>query len=189
MRALSSLAVPRLAAALAVLLVAGPAHAGLRIESLDVSLDDVDATVQVALLDAIPEAFIGSLQSGIAARVRYTIELWQYNRGWRDQLLRSIVVERQLAYNVVTREFRVTSLRGERRPAYVTRELGDAQRVVSEVRNLRLGAAGLDPVEVFYVRVHAESSLAGENSFIARMTGAAEQASGQSAYRTFPRLP
>jgi hypothetical protein len=184
-----SLTSMRIIAALLVLLLAAPAHAGLRIQNLDVSLTDAEATVQVALLDAIPEAFRESLQSGIAAHVRYTVELWQYNRGWRDQLLRSLVVERQLAYNVVTREFKVTFVRGERQPIFVTRELGDAQRVLSELRNLKLAAVGLDPVEMFYVRVYAESSLAGENTFIARMTGAAEQASRQSAYRTILRTP
>ena len=43
--------------------------------------------------------------------------------------------------------------------------------------------------EMFYVRVYAESALAGDNTFIARMTGAAEQASRQSAYRTILRTP
>ena len=41
----------------------------------------------------------------------------QYNRYWRDSRLLTKVVERQLAYNVVTKEFRVSSVKGEARPA------------------------------------------------------------------------
>jgi len=57
--------------------------------------------------------------------------------------------------------------------------------VLSELRGLKLQPAGsLDPAEVIYVRVHAETALNGENSFVSRMAGTAEQAMRQSEYRT-----
>jgi hypothetical protein len=181
---------PGLAAALALLLLAGaaPARADLRISDLDIYLNDHEVTVRVVLLDAIPPAFHEGLQSGIPAHVRFTIELWQYNRLWRDSLVRSVTVERQLAYNVVSKEYKVTALRGETHPAYATRDLRDAQRVVSEVRGLKLGPPGtLNPTEIFYVRVQAEAALNGENTIITRMSGTAEQAQRQSDYRTIQR--
>jgi hypothetical protein len=175
--------------ALWLLAEATPARADLRVNDLDIYLNDHDVTVHVVLLGTIPPGFQEGLQSGIPAHVRYTVELWQYNRMWRDALVKSVTIERQLAYNVVTKEYKVTSLKGETRPPHGTRDLRDAQRVLSEVRGLKLGpASGLDAAEVFYVRVHAESALNGENTFIARMSGTAEQTMRQSDFRTIQRV-
>jgi Domain of unknown function (DUF4390) len=177
------------ALALLIGLIATPASADLRISDLDVFLNDHELTVNVAVLGAIAPAFHEGIQSGIPTHLRYTVELWQYNRYWRDSLLLTRVVERQLAYNVVTKEYKVTTLKGEPRTPHVTRDLRDAQRVLSEVRGLKLGpATTLDPAEVIYVRVHAETALNGENSIVTRMAGTAEQAMRQSDYRTLLRV-
>src|SRR5213592_4326180 len=109
------------AAALA-LAIAAPARAELRISDLAVFLNDHEVTVHVVLLGAVPDAFQEGIQSGIPAHVRFTVELWQYNRHWRDQRLTVQLVERSLVYNVVTKEFRVTSLKGEVRPVHIRSE-------------------------------------------------------------------
>jgi hypothetical protein len=182
---------PGFAAALALLLLAGaaPAGADLRISDLDIYLNDHEITVRVVLLDAIPPGLHEGLQSGIPTHVRFTIELWQYNRLWRDQLVRSVLIERQLGYNAVTKEYKVITLKGETYPPYATRDLRDAQRVFSEVRALKLGpAAALNVTEVFYIRVFAEAALNGENTFVTRMAGTAEQTERQSEYRTIQRM-
>jgi hypothetical protein len=183
---------PGFAAALALLLLAGatPARADLRISDLDIYLNDHEVTVRVVLLDAIPPTFHEGLQSGIPTHVRFTIELWQYNRLWRDHLVRRVLIERQLAYNAVTKEYKVVSLKGETLPPYGTRDLRDAQRVFSEVRALKLGPAAttLNASDVFYVRVTAEAALNGENTFVTRMAGTAEQTERQSEYRTLQRM-
>jgi uncharacterized protein DUF4390 len=171
------------------LVVSAAAQAELRVSDLDVFLNDFEVTVHVALLGAIPPSFQEGLQSGIPTHVRYTVELWQFNRLWRDRLITSKVVERHLTYNVVTKEFRVSSVKGEARPAYSTRELRDAQRVLSEVRGLKLvPASSLDPAEVVYVRVRAETSLNGDATMLARMAGTAEKTERQSDYRTIQRV-
>jgi hypothetical protein len=175
--------------ALWLLAVTTPARAELRVNDLDVYLNDHDVTVHVVLLGTIPPGFHEGLQSGIPAHVHYTVELWQYNRLWRDALIKRVTIERQLAYNVVTKEYKVVSLKGETRPPHATRDLRDAQRVLSEVQGLKLGpASGLDPAEIFYVRVHAASALNGENTFLARMSGTAEQTMRQSDFRTIQRV-
>jgi hypothetical protein len=165
------------------------AHAELRITDLDVFLNDHELTVHVVVLGAIPAALYEPLESGLPAHVKFTVELWQYNRMWRDRLLMTKVVERQVTYNVVTQEYRIAFLKGETRPVYSTRELRDAQRVVSELHALKLTpAATLDPTGVIYVRVRAEVALNGENTFLARMAGTAEQTMRQSDYRTISRV-
>jgi uncharacterized protein DUF4390 len=179
------------AAALTLLALAdaASAQADLRISDLDIYLNDHEVTVHIVLLGAVPASFAESVQSGIPAHVRYTVELWQYNRMWRDSLLLSRVIERQLAYNVVTKEFRVVAVRGETRPPHTTRDLRDAQRVLSEIRGLKLTpATALDPAEVFYVRVSATAALNGDGTFVARMAGTAEQTTRQSDYRTIQRM-
>ena|SRR6267143_3360421 len=171
------------------LAVAAPVRAELRISDLEVFLNDLEVTVHVVLLGALSEGFHEGIQSGIPAHVRFTVELWQYNRYWRDQLLVTRIVERNLSYNVVTKEFKVGSLRGEQRPVFATRDLRDAQRVLSEVRGLKLTpATALDPAAGIFVRVSAESALSGENTFLTRMAGTAEQTFRQSDYRTLQRV-
>jgi len=166
-----------------------PARAELRISDLDVYLNDHDITVHVVVLGAVPATFAESLESGIPAHLRFTIELWQYNRFWRDRLLVSKVVERALVYNVVAKEYKIAPLRGETTAPYMTKDLRDATRVLSDLSSLKLaGSASLDPAEIFYVRVTTEAALRGENTFLTRMSGAAEQTFRQSDYRTMMRV-
>ncbi|MGH7356033.1 MAG: DUF4390 domain-containing protein [Candidatus Rokuibacteriota bacterium] len=177
-------------AALVLALLAGPpaASADLRISDFDVFLNDNEVTIHFVLLGAVPPSFAEGIQSGIPTQYRYTVELWQYNRLWRDSLLIRKVIVRQLDYNVVAKEFKVTTLRGETRPPHLTRELHDAQRVISEVRGVKLTpATAVDPNEILYVRVQAEAALNGEHTWVGRMSGTAEQASRQSEYRTIFR--
>jgi len=170
-------------------MVAVPARADLRIGDLEVYLNDHDVTVAVAALGTVAPTYQEGIQSGIPAFIRFTIELWQYNRMWRDRLLVTKAVERHLTYNVVTKEYKITFLKGETRPVYSTRDLRDAQRVLSEARSIKLiPASSLEPDDVIYVRVRAESSLNGENTFVARMAGTAEQTSLQSDFRTIRRI-
>lgn len=171
---------PLLSLSLTVLLVAattGPGSAELTISNLSVYLNDSEVTVQVALLGAIPPGFTESIKSGIPTTVRFIVELWQYRRMWPDRLLKSHTIERQLLYNVLTKEFKVASLSGETREPYTSRELRDAQRVVSELRGLKLlPATELQPTELFYVRVHAEAALNGRaNTLLTRLSGEADE--------------
>jgi hypothetical protein len=171
------------------LTVAAPAQAELRLSDLAVYLNDHEVTVHVVAVGALPPTFYEPIQSGIPAHVRLTAELWQYQWGWRDRLLTTRIVERNLTYNVVTQEYRVTFLKGESHPVYATRDLRDAQRVLSEVRAVKLSpASNLEPDAVIYVRVRAEAALNGENTFLTRLAGAAEHAMLQSEYRTLRRV-
>src|SRR5882672_8860652 len=168
-----------------VLLAVAPARAELRISDLDVFLNDHEVTVHVVLLGALPEGFQEGIQSGIPTHVRLVVELWQYLRFLPDRLLVTKTVERTLAYNVVTKEFKVAAVKGETRLVHTTRDLRDAQRVLSDIRGVKMTpAADLDPNAVIYVRFNATTALNGENTFVARMNGMAEQTTRQSDYRS-----
>jgi hypothetical protein len=171
------------------LVVATPARAELRIGELDVFLNDFEVTVHAVALGAVPATFLEPIQSGIAAHVRFTVELWQFTPYWRDRLLTTKVIERHLTYNVVSKEYRVTFVKGETRPVYTTRDLRDAQRVLSEMRAAKLTpASALGAEDVIYVRLRAETALNGENTWVARVSGMAEQTFVQSDYRTLKRV-
>ena len=164
------------AAALWVLAASTPARAELRISNLSVFLNDYDVTVQVVLFGALPESMLESLHSGIATHVRLAVELWQQNRFVADRRIQARTIERQVTYNVLTKEYKVVSLGGEQREAYLTKDLREAQRVVSEMRVGNLApASSLSGQELYYVRVRSDVSQGGVNSWFARFTGDAEE--------------
>jgi hypothetical protein len=159
-------------------LPSGPAPVGadVRISNLSVFLNDYDVTVTVVLFGALPASLHESIHTGIAAHVRFYVELWQYTRLGVDRRLQARTVERQLTYNVLTKEYKVAPLRGEQREAFLTKDLREAQRVISELRVGQLApVAALDKQEIYYVRVRSDVSLGGVNSWFARMTGEAEE--------------
>jgi hypothetical protein len=162
------------------------ARAEVRIGNLFVFFNDYDVTVQVVLLGAVPETMHESLQTGIATHVRFYVELWQYSSWGVDRRLQARTIERQLTYNVLTKEYKVVSLAGEQRDPYVTKDLREAQRVISEMRADKLApATSLDPKALYYVRVRSDVSLGGVNSWFARVTGDAEETAWvQSSFLT-----
>jgi len=165
------------------------ADAEIRISNLSVFLNDLDVTVQVVLLGAIPPSLHESLHSGVATHVRFHVELWQYSRFWVERRVQVRVVERQLTYNLLTKEYKVASLAGEPREPYLTKNLREAQRVASDLRVSRLApVSSLDAQELYYVRVRADVSLGGVNSWVARIAGdAAETPWVQSSLLTMNR--
>jgi hypothetical protein len=168
---------PGLAIAVCVGLASpAPAEAQLRISNVSVFLNDLDVTVNVVLLGAVPPSLSESLHSGVPTHLRFVVELWQYSRVWIERRLQTRTVERQITYNVLTKDYKVASIAGEQREPYVTKSLREAQRVVSELRVAKLApASSLDQNELFYVRVRADVSLNGINSWVARVAGDAAE--------------
>ncbi len=163
---------------LALGIALGPRAAGaeLRISDLNVYLNDFELTVQLVVLDAIPPSFHEGLQSGLPVQARIFVELWQYHRFWIDSRVQARTVDRQLTYNVLAKEYKVVSTAEEHREPYLTKDLREAQRVLSDLRGLKLvPASALNPRELFYVRVRTEVSVGGPNTFFARLFGQAEE--------------
>jgi hypothetical protein len=161
---------------LSAVMTPAPVHADVRISNLSVFLNDYDVTVTVVLFGAIPDSLHESIHTGIAAHVRYYVELWQYARMGVDRRLQARMVERQLTYNVLTKEYKITALKGETREPILTKDLREAQRMISELRVGQLApVVALDKQELYYVRARSDVSLGGVNSWFARMTGDAEE--------------
>lgn len=180
MRALGSVVRPWISGLVALGIALGPhsARAELRIGDLNVFLNDFDLTVQLVLIEAIPSSFHESLQSGIAVQVRIFLELWQYNRFWMNSRIKAWTVDRQLTYDVLAKEYKVASTAGEQREPYLTKDLREAQRVLSDLGGVKLTPVSvLNPRDLFYVRARAEVSVGGPNTFFARLFGQAEETS------------
>jgi len=153
---------------------AAPAESEFRISNLSVFLNDFDVTVQGVLLGAVPSSLSESLHSGLPVHVRFVVELWQQR--FRDRLLQSRTIERQVTYNPATKEYKVASLGGEEREPFVTKQFRDAQRIVSELRAAKLAPdTALDPQELYFIRVRADVSLKGVNTWFARFSGEAAE--------------
>jgi hypothetical protein len=93
--------------------------------------------------------------------------LWQYNSWWVDRRIAAKILERQVVYDVLTKEYRVTAVQGEERDPYVTRDLWEAERILSEVRGLHIvPISSLGNQDLYYVRVRADvRSGAPDSSF------------------------
>ena len=154
--------------------VATRAQSDLRITGLSVFLNDFDVTVQGVLLGAVPSDLHESLHSGVPVHVRFMVELWQQR--FRNRLIQSRTIDRQVTYNPATKEYKVASTAGEEREPFVTKQLREAQRVVSELRVGKLAPdASLDPHELYFVRLRAAVSLNGVNTWLARYSGEAAE--------------
>ena len=148
-----------LAAVLALaLLLAEHAWAGpLRISNLVVTNSERTLLVNLVLLGALPDGIVEGLATGIPATVRFQVELWQFNNWWVDRRIAAKILERQVVYDVLTKEYRVQVVQGEERDPYVTRDIWEAERVLSEVRSLRLvPITSLKGQDLYYVRARAD---------------------------------
>jgi hypothetical protein len=154
--------------------VASRAQSDFRITGLSVFLNDFDVTVQGVLLSAVPTGMHESLHSGVPVHVRFVVELWQQR--FRNRLIQSRTIDRQVTYNPATKEYKVASTAGEEREPFVTKQLREAQRVLSELRVGKLAPdASLDPHELYFVRLRAAVSLNGVNTWLARYNGEAAE--------------
>jgi hypothetical protein len=162
-----------LAGALGLLLAAGAARGAgalFRISNLVVTNSDSVLLVNLVLLGAMPDGIVEGLGTGIPAAVRFQLELWQYSSWWVDRRVVAKLVERQVVYDVLTKEFRVSAVQGEEREPYVTRDVWEAERVLSEIRAFKLTPLGhLNLDELYYVRVRAEVRSGAPDSSVSRI--------------------
>jgi Domain of unknown function (DUF4390) len=162
-----------LAVVLGLVFAAGPASgapASFRISNLVVANSDSTLLVTLVLLGAMPDGIVEGLGTGIPASVRFQLELWQYNSWWVDRRVVAKLVERQVVYDVLTKEFRVAALQGEEREPYVTRDVWEAERVLSELRAFKLTQMShLNLDELYYVRVRAEVRSGAPDSSVSRI--------------------
>jgi len=98
--------------------------------------------------------------------LRFQVELWQSVSWWVDRRIAAKILERQVVYDVLTKEYRVTAVQGEERDPYVTRDIWEAERVMSDVKALRLfPITSLSVQDLYYVRARADLRTGTPDSF------------------------
>ncbi len=160
-----------LAVAVGLVFLSVPGWAGpLRIANLGVTDSDKTLLVSMVLLGSLPEGVVEGLGTGIPATVRFQVELRQFNSWWFDRRIVAKILERQVVYDVLTKEYRVSAVQGEEREPYVTRDIWEAERVLSEVRGLRLvPIARLKSQDLYYVRARATIRSGAPDSSISKI--------------------
>lgn len=165
------------------------AHAaGLRIADLTVTNSEESLGIDAVLIGPMPSQMLEALETGIPATVRFTVELWQYNRLWVDRLVATKVIERSVSYDVLTKEYRVQTVKGEERPPHITKTLNEAQRALSALRDPKfVSLATLRPDDLYYVRVRGEVQSA-QDSSIARFLPFVSSGRDESSWERSPLL-
>ncbi len=162
--------------------------ASLRIADLTVTNSEESLGVHAVLIGPMPPQMLEALETGIPASVRFTVELWQYGRFWFDRLLATKVIERTVTYDVLTKEYRVTTVKGEERLPQITKTLKEAQRVLTTLREPKFAPfATLKPDDLYYVRVRGEIQSA-QDSSIARFLPFVSSGRDESSWERSPLL-
>ncbi len=162
--------------------------ASLRIADLTVTNSEESLGVHAVLIGRMPPPMLEALETGIPASVRFTVELWQYSRFWRDRLLATKVIERIVTYDVLTKEYRVTTVKGEERPPQMTKTLKEAQRALTTLREPKFAPfATLKPDDLYYVRVRGEIQSA-QDSTITRFLPFVSSGRDESPWERSPLL-
>lgn len=181
---------------LVALLCGGPgsgtvlsAHAaGLKIADLVVTNSEESLGVHAVLIGPMPTQMLEALETGIPATIRFTVELWQYSRFWFDRLIGTKLIERTVTYDVLTKEYRVTTVKGEERPPQITKTLSEAQRAMTTLREPNLVRfSTLKPDELYYVRMRGEVQSA-QDSSIVRFLPFVSSGRDESSWETSPLL-
>jgi len=165
------------------------AHAaGLRIADLTVTNSEESLGVHAVLIGPMPSQMLEALETGIPATVRFTIELWQYNRFWVDRLAATKIVERTVSYDVLTKEYRVQTVKGEEHPPHITKTFNEAQRALTTFRDPKfVSFTALRPDDLYYVRVRGEVQSA-QDSSIARFLPFISSGRDESSWERSPLL-
>jgi len=165
------------------------AHAaGLRIADLTVTNSEESLGVHAVLIGPMPSQMLEALETGIPATVRFMIELWQYNRFWVDRLAATKIVERTVSYDVLTKEYRVQTVKGEEHPPHITKTFNEAQRALTTFRDPTfVSFTALRPDDLYYVRVRGEVQSA-QDSSIARFLPFISSGRDESSWERSPLL-
>ena len=165
------------------------AHAaGLRIADLTVTNSEESLGVHAVLIGPMPSQMLEALETGIPATVRFMIELWQYNRFWVDRLAATKIVERTVSYDVLTKEYRVQTVKGEEHPPHITKTFNEAQRALTTFRDPKfVSFTALRPDDLYYVRVRGEVQSA-QDSSIARFLPFISSGRDESSWERSPLL-
>ncbi|MEO6463061.1 MAG: DUF4390 domain-containing protein [Candidatus Eisenbacteria bacterium] len=130
LRRLAALAIPLLAAALAP-----SSAAAVKLGAVRVTRVEDHATVELAMTGVLSPPVRESLERGMPATVRLSVELWRARPGWFDEMVRTERAEMRIARNAWSDEFQMRRQAG---PLLTLLDLDETERELERPIRVRV---------------------------------------------------
>ena len=137
-------------------LLAGAAATAFAVDLADVRITRVEDWVAVSLRTTrvLSPRVRDSLERGMPATVRLSVDLWKVRPGWFDQMVRTERAEFRVARNAWSDEYQMVRQAG---PLVTLLDLDDVERELERPTRVRvLPVAGLDPGARYYAIARVE---------------------------------
>ncbi len=110
-----------------------------------------------ARLHGLPDTFIQEVQNGIKKEIEYNVELMRTWKSWLDEYVEGKTVIRTIKYDVIKKQYHLTSLEGRYIYEKTVKNLEDALDWLTKLTDIRL--VRIDGLQQgrYYVRVRMES--------------------------------
>lgn len=174
--------------ALAVVFVPVPARA-VAVGDVRISRVEDHVTVSLRTTGVLSPRVRDSLERGMPATVRQTVELWRVRPGWFDQQVRAVTSEIRIVRNAWSDEFQMRRQSG---PLVTLVDLDETERELSRPTRVRLHpVANLRPKARYYalIRIEVKPLSVEDIEEVERwLSGEAERA-GKPGPGSIARLP
>ncbi len=110
-----------------------------------------------ARLQELPETFIQDVKNGIKKELEYNVELMRTWENWLDEYVEGKTIIRTIKYDVIKKQYHLTSLEGRYLHEKTAKNLQEALNWFTTLRNIRLVSIIKLQQGTYYVRVRMES--------------------------------
>ena len=146
----------RLAGAVAALALTAAAAAAFAVDLADVRVTRVDAYVAVLLrtTHVLSPRIRDSLERGMPATVRLSVDVWKVRPGWFDQMVHTERAELRVARNAWSDEYQ---MRRDAGPLVTLLDLDEVERELERPSRVRvMPLSGMDPGAHYYAIARVE---------------------------------
>lgn len=121
-----------------------------------VNTDD-NLTVSAVLDGEFDKNVIETIQSGITATLKYYIELKASRGLWLDKKISSKTIFKNVKYNILTKEYHLTSIDGDHNSNEVTKDFDVLMNWMTQLRDVVIASSDrLSRNKEYYIRLKAE---------------------------------
>jgi len=110
-----------------------------------------------ARLEELPDTFLQDVQNGIKKELEYNVELMRTWKNWLDEYVEGKAIVRTIKYDVIKKQYHLTSLEGRYLYEKTAKDLEEALNWLTTLTDVRLVRIGSLQQGSYYVRVRMES--------------------------------
>ena len=108
-------------------------------------------------LQELPDTFTQEVRNGIKKELEYNVGLMRIWENWLDEYVEGKTIIRTIKYDVIKKQYHLTSLEGRYLYEKTVKDLGEALKWLTTLNNVRLVRIGNLQQGRYYVRVSIES--------------------------------